>query len=92
MTKNLDVDRLRKLGFLVLRQFFDPSALSAEMDRVLKDAFSASTPVSRFDGIHFEYVPMMTANTPESLSLLDPTAVVAEEILGGQGRLIGERP
>jgi hypothetical protein len=82
MAQTLGIDRLRKLGFLVLRQFFDPGVLSAEMDRVLTDAFSSSTPISRFDGIHFEYVPMMTANTPESLCLLDRTAAVAEQLLG----------
>jgi hypothetical protein len=53
------------------------------MDRVLEDAFALSTPVSHYDGIHFQYVPMMTADTPESLSLLDRTSVVAEQILGG---------
>jgi hypothetical protein len=53
------------------------------MDRVLNDAFSASAPLSRYDGIHFQYVPMMTAETPESLSLLDRTAVVAEQLFGG---------
>jgi hypothetical protein len=83
MRNNLDINYLQTFGFLVLRQFFDPGPLSAEMDRILKDAFSSSTEVSRFGGIHFEYVPMMTADTPESLSLLDRTAVVAEQILGG---------
>jgi hypothetical protein len=70
------MDRLRTHGFLVLRQFFDPRALSTEMDRVLQDT-------ARCDDSHFEYVPMMTADTPESLSLLDRTAVVAEQLLGG---------
>jgi hypothetical protein len=78
-----DSNHLRTFGYLVLRQFFDPGTLSVEMDRVLKDAFSSSAAVSRYDGIHFEYVPMMTANTPESLSLLDRTTVVAEQLLGG---------
>ena len=83
MTNRSDANHLRTSGFLVLRQFFDPATLSAEMDRVLKDAFSSSTAVSRYDGIHFQYVPMMTATTPESLSLLDRTTVVAEQLLGG---------
>jgi hypothetical protein len=83
MSESLDIDRLRISGFLVLRQFFDPEPLSAEMDRVLTDAFSSLVPVSRYEGIHFEYVPMMTANTPESLSLLDRTTVVAEQLLSG---------
>lgn len=78
-----NADHLGTLGFFVLRQFFDPAMLSVEMDRVLQDAFSSSLDVSHYDGIHFQYVPMMTANTPESLSLLDRTMVVAEELLGG---------
>ena len=41
MIKNPDANHLRTFGFLVLRQFFDPATLSAEMDRVLKDAFSS---------------------------------------------------
>ena len=48
-----DSNHLRTFGFLVLRQFFDPAALSAEMDRVLKDAFSSSAAVSRYDGNPF---------------------------------------
>jgi len=83
MGESLDVNHLQTFGFLVLRQFFDAEPLSAEMDRVLKEAFSSSVPVSRHDGHHFDYVPMMTADTPESLSLLDRTAVVAEQILSG---------
>ena len=78
-----NADHLRTLGFFVLRRFFDPAMLSVEMDRVLQDAFSSSLDVSHYDGIHFQYVPMMTADTPESLSLLDRTMVVAEELLGG---------
>jgi hypothetical protein len=83
MSESLDVDRLQTFGFLVLRQFFDPRPLSAEMDRILNEAFASSAPISRFQGIHFQYVPMMTADTPESLSLLDRTAIVAEQLLGG---------
>jgi hypothetical protein len=80
---SLDVNHLRTFGYVILRRFFDPSPLSTEMDRVLQDAFSASSPVSRYDGIHFQYLPMMTASTPESLFLLDRTAVLAEQIHGG---------
>ena len=79
----LDIHNFQVSGFLILRQFFDPGPLTAEIDRVLHDAFKLSSPVSRYDGIHFQYVPMMTANTPESLSLLDCTATVAERLLGG---------
>jgi hypothetical protein len=81
--EKLNPDHLRTFGFLVLRQFFDPEPLSLEMDRILNDAFNSSAPASRYDGIHFQYVPMMTAETPESLSLLDRTAIVAEQLLDG---------
>jgi len=33
-------------------------------------------------GIHFQYVPMMTAETPVSLSLVDRVEVVAADLLG----------
>ena len=79
----LNIHEFQASGFLILRKFFDPDPLSAEMDRVLHDAFKSSSPVSSYDGIHFQYLPMMTANTPESLSLLDRTAIIAERLLGG---------
>jgi len=80
---SLDIPAFHSSGYLILRRFFDPGPLSAEMDRVLQEAFSSSAPVSRYEGIHFQYVPMMTANTPVSLSLLDLTSIVAERLLGG---------
>jgi hypothetical protein len=76
-------DRFQTSGFLVLREFFDPVLLAREMDSVLEDAFSSASPAFHYDGIHFQYVPMMTARTPESLVLLDRLAVVAERVLGG---------
>ena len=79
----MDIHDFQASGFLILRQFFDSGPLSAEIDGVLQDAFASLSPVSRYDGIHFQYVPMMTAKTPESLSLLDRTAIVAEQLLGG---------
>src|SRR5262245_16347856 len=83
MSENLDINLFRTCGFLVVRQFFDPKPLSAEMDRVLNDAFWSSASLSRYNGFHDYYVPMMTGDTPESLSLLDRTSVVAEQLLGG---------
>jgi hypothetical protein len=79
----LNIHNFHASGYLILRQFFDPDPLSSEMDRILHEAFSRSSPVSRYDGIHFQYVPMMTANTPVSLSLLDRTSTVAERLLAG---------
>ena len=71
----------RAFGFAVLRQFFDPRPLAAEIDRVMNDGLVSH--VSRTEEIHFQYVPMMTAQTPASLSLLDRIEPVAADLLGG---------
>jgi hypothetical protein len=65
----------------VVRQFFDPHSLTAEIDQVMHDGLVAD--VSRTGGIRFQYVPMMTAKTPVSLSLLDRVQAVAAAMLGG---------
>ena len=75
------VDAFGTFGFVVLRRFFDPSALIAEVDHAMADGLG--TGVSRSGDIQFQYVPMMTAETPVSLSLLDRTGVVAAALLGG---------
>jgi hypothetical protein len=72
---------LRTFGFAVLRQFFDPSPLAAEVDRVMADGILPDAP-ERGD-IAFQYVPMMTAETPVSLSLLDRAGTVAAALFGG---------
>lgn len=82
MVSNVDLDHFRTRGFFVLRDFFDPRELLSEFDRVFPDEH-VSSPVSSYDGIHYQYVPMMTAQTPASLSLLDRTGLLAEEVLGG---------
>jgi Phytanoyl-CoA dioxygenase (PhyH) len=84
MSSNLTLysaDTFRTFGFVVLRQFFDPSALAAEIDRVMSDGLVAD--VSGSGETRFQYVPMMTAETPVSLSLLDRVEAVAAVLLGG---------
>ena len=71
----------RTFGFAVLRRFFDPRPLAAEIDQVMQDGLVADVP--RIGGIRFQYVPMMTARTPVSLSLLDRLEAVAVVLLGG---------
>ncbi|MFL6214045.1 MAG: phytanoyl-CoA dioxygenase family protein [Blastocatellia bacterium] len=71
----------RTFGFTVLRQFFDPRPLAAEIDQVLHDGLVAG--VARTGATRFQYVPMMTAETPISLSLLDRLDAVAATLLGG---------
>jgi len=71
----------RTFGFGVLRQFFDPGPLAAEIDRAMNDGLVSR--VSRTEKIDFQYVPMMTAQTAVSLSLLDRIEPVAVDLLGG---------
>jgi phytanoyl-CoA dioxygenase PhyH len=72
---------LQTFGFVILRQFFDPEPLAAEIDRVMLNSLSSR--IVRYEGISFQYVPMMTAETPVSLSLLDRSCAAAEALLGG---------
>lgn len=84
MTFNLtrqSADAFRTFGFAVLRRFFEPNLLAAEIDRVMADG--PSPRVSSGGDIQFEYVPMMTAQTPVSLSLLDRAETVAADLFGG---------
>jgi hypothetical protein len=74
-------DAFRTFGFIVLRQFFEPNPLAAEIDRVMADG--PGSRVSSGADIQFQYVPMMTAETPVSLSLLDRAETVAAALLGG---------
>jgi len=72
---------LRTFGFIVLRKFFDPQPLAAEIDAALHAGRVADSSNSK--GIRFQYVPMMTARTPISLELLDRASDVATALLGG---------
>jgi len=72
---------LRTSGFVVLRAFFDPDPLAAEIDRVMRNGLSSR--VISYEGISFQYVPMMMSETPASLSLLDSSGAAAEALLGG---------
>ena len=73
----LSVESFRAFGFAVLRQFFDAGPLALEVDRVLSDGLFGRP---RDGDIRFHYVPMMTAETPASLSLLDRLEAVAETL------------
>jgi hypothetical protein len=75
------VSAFRAFGFLVLRRFFDPGPLSDEIDAVLADIDAAGPYES--DRVRFQYVPMMTEQTPASLALLDRSDTVAATLLGG---------
>jgi phytanoyl-CoA dioxygenase PhyH len=73
------VDAFRTFGFVVLRRFFEPGPLAEEIDRVLGNGLCAD--ILNSGGIQFQYVPMMTAETPVSLSLLDRAGTVAAVML-----------
>jgi len=78
----VDAVYFRAYGFIVLRRFFDPEPLTQEIDRVLGDGVVCAWDASGSE-IRFEYVPMMTKDTPVSLSLLDRLEAVATTLLGG---------
>src|SRR5262245_53317262 len=79
----VDVAYFQAFGFVVLRQFFDPVPLTAEVDLVLRHGLVSAADTLNYQNIHFQYVPMMTAETPASLSLLDRAESVAAALLGG---------
>ena len=72
------VESFRTFGFAVLRRFFDPGPLALEVDRVLSEGLTRRRPHT--GDIRFQYVPMMTAETPASLSLLDRLGAFAETL------------
>lgn len=72
----------RAFGFVVLRKYFQPDPLAKELDWVLQDSSPPSLEDSYNKVARFQYAPMMTADTPESLCLLDRAEKVAEGLLG----------
>jgi hypothetical protein len=79
----VDVPYFHAFGFVVLRHFFDPCVIASEIDHVMHHGRRCSFEASDGAGIQFQYAPMMTAETPGSLWLLDRTEAVAAAILGG---------
>lgn len=77
------VAQFRDDGYTVLRNAFDPSALSAEVDDALQHGLRADGDVKAgAGGVEFRSVVMMCEWTPVSLALLDALAVVAVRLLG----------
>ncbi len=81
--REAEAARFRTFGFVVLRRFFEPGPLAEEIDHALDVGLVASVDPSAGGEIRFRYAPMMTAETPVSLSLLDRTEAVARALLGG---------
>jgi hypothetical protein len=75
--------RFRTSGYVVLERFFDAERLSAEVDRALAEGClpDSNSGITGSAGNSFQYVPMMDARTPASLSLIDELADAAAELL-----------
>jgi phytanoyl-CoA dioxygenase PhyH len=78
---SLPADMLRTFGFVVMRQFFDADFLADEIDRVMREGLPSQS-ATDYHGIRFQYVPMMTAETHVSLSLLDRAGALLATVLG----------
>jgi hypothetical protein len=82
------VDHFRTFGFTVLRGYLADcvSALRAEVDAAIRDAYAATYDERVFDGISGHYLPMASRITPVSALLVcdDPRLIdAAEQLLGG---------
>jgi ectoine hydroxylase-related dioxygenase (phytanoyl-CoA dioxygenase family) len=78
----MEIAEFRATGVVVLRRWFDPSALTEEIDRTLAVGFrSGSETRVGSAGNEFQYVPMMCERTPVSLSMLDALAEPAAQLL-----------
>ncbi len=82
------VDHFRTFGFRVLRGYLADrvSALRAEVDAAIRDAYAATYHERVFDGISGHYLPLASRLTPVSASLVcdDPRLIgAAERLLGG---------
>ena len=82
------VDHFRTFGFTVLCGYLADrtSALRAEADAAIRDAYAATYHERVIDGISGHYLPLASRLTPVSASLVcdDPRfADAAEQLLGG---------
>jgi hypothetical protein len=89
------IDSFHRDGFAVLREAFDPSGLSAEVDdALLRGVRRDVRPAKGAGGVAFHSVVMMCEATPVSLTLLDEFAAVASRLLDRRilpGRAKGTR-
>ena len=88
MLTTAQTDHFITFGFAVLRGFLTDraSALRAEVDAAIRDAYAATYDERVIDGISGHYLPMAARRTPVSASLVcdDPRFIgAAEQLLGG---------
>ncbi len=88
MLTTAQADHFTTFGFAVLRGFLADrvSALRAEADAAIRDAYAATYDERVIDGISGHYLPMAARHTPVSASLVcdDPRFIdAAEQLLGG---------
>jgi len=70
-------------GVAVLKNFFEPASLSAEVDVALALGCQVSPGLNTGSaGNAFQYVPMMCERTPVSFALIDALAAPAAQLLG----------
>ena len=91
------VDHFRTFGFTVLRGYLADrvSALRAEVDTAIRDAYAVTYDERVIDGISGHYLPMASRLTPVSASLVcdDPRLIdAAEQLLGWFGQSMIVRP
>lgn len=89
MPTTAQIEHFRTFGFVVLPDLLGAArtgALRAEVDTALYDAYAATYDERVIDGISGHYLPMTSALTPVSTSLVcdDPVLIdAAEQLLGG---------
>lgn len=69
-------------GFIVLRQFFEPTDLAQEIETALREGIVPATEFTAGAVTRFQYLPLMSSKTPASLSLLDRLEPIAQTLLG----------
>jgi hypothetical protein len=88
MLSNNQIDHFRAFGFVALGGLLGParaSSLRTEVDTALRDAYASTYEDRVIAGVSGHYLPMASALTPVSLSLIcdDPVLIdAAEQLLG----------
>ena len=87
MASTLDSEEISDAGYIVLKAFFDPTPLVAEVHTAFAEGFYRSDAVRVFPAgngtVTTQYLPMMGERTPASLGLIDRLAeIITAQLLG----------